>query len=166
MWALTRQLLESIKAKETNDSASAAPCVIVCGDFNSNLENSCGKLLVDGAIPTNHNKTKRDLNGFHWDRKKRRDTNITPTTDDDFPSLSVPIGFPAMHSAFEADPPTITHLVEGFEGNLDHIVVSASFRTLRSCKNPSIEILSAQTAMPSENFPSDHISLVCDLEVV
>jgi mRNA deadenylase 3'-5' endonuclease subunit Ccr4 len=162
MWALCRQLLHTMTTSSRKDDTM--PRAIICGDFNSNLENSCGKLLVDRKLPINHRYTKSDLNTFHWDRDLRRDDSGLPGRNDDFPALSLPNNFPQMRPVSE--PPAFTHLVQGFEGRLDHVVVSSGLRPIRNAPMPTVDQVTQQTAMPSEHLPSDHVSLICDLEVI
>lgn len=162
MWALCHRLIQSMK--EADNCSTTTANIIICGDFNSSLENSCGKLLVDGCIPQNFRDTKYDLNNFVWERELRNDNNLTSTFDDDFPAICLPKSFPRMHRAI-SPAPQFTHMINGFKGDLDHIIISSGLRVTSSAPMPDLTHISEQTAMPDETMPSDHISLVCDIVV-
>ena len=154
MWSILRLL-----AQATKKVFSTTPHVILCGDLNSSLVNSCGKLLVEGAVPANFRDLKNHLNAFQWGERGRRFE--TATSDDDFPEISVRGDFREMHSAI-IPAPSFTHLIPGFKANLDHIVVSNGLVSIRHADMPDEERM---TFMPNENIPSDHVSVLCDLEI-
>jgi mRNA deadenylase 3'-5' endonuclease subunit Ccr4 len=143
--------------------------LIMCGDFNSSLRHSAGKLLLDRTVPANFGDSQLHLNAF-------RDTHLTPADDvvcttssatweDDFPSFSLPRSFPILQSGIEPSP-LFTHCTHEFRGTLDHILFSSGkLRYQSSAPMPSIEDVTVATAMPSPNIPSDHVSLICDLVV-
>lgn len=134
--------------------------VIFCGDFNSSMQNSAGKLVLERSVPANFRDNKRHLNSFRWE--KAAATDQSEVTDDDFPCFALPDSFPALRSAVEPTP-EFTHYIGGFQGTLDHILISNKIRCLRSAPMPSVGDVIVATAMPSANLPSDHVSLVCDL---
>jgi 2',5'-phosphodiesterase len=137
--------------------------VVVCGDFNSSLRNSAGKLLLDRLVPRNYHDNKTHLNNFLWDYDAAIDTTELVGRDDDFPAVSLPDSFPALVAALDPTPP-FTHLVAGFQGALDHVLISDALRCQSSAPMPTVQDVTVATAMPSANLPSDHVSLVCDLE--
>lgn len=154
MWSILRLLAEA-----QNKISSSTRHIILCGDFNSSLVNSCGKLLVEGVVPANFRDLKNHLNAFQWGERGRRFDSAT--NDDDFPELSVRGDFQKMNSAI-VPAPTFTHLIPGFKATLDHIVVSNGLTSLNHANMPSED---AATFMPNDTIPSDHVSLVCDLEI-
>ncbi len=155
MWSILRLLAQAkVNASSTDQR------IILCGDFNSSLVNSCGKLLIEGVVPTNHRDLKDHLNAFQWGERGRRFE--TATSDDDFPEISVGDNFQQMNSAI-IPAPAFTHLIPGFSANLDHIVISNGLVPLSHANMPTEDMLSF---MPNENAPSDHVSLLCDLAIV
>lgn len=137
--------------------------VVLCGDFNSSLQNSAGKLLLDRSVPANFRDNKTHLNTFQWESSLAFDQNESP--DDDFPEVSLPGSFPTLRSAVQPMP-DFTHYIDGFQGTLDHILVEDKMWSSRSAPMPFLQDVSIATAMPSANLPSDHVSLVCDLDFI
>jgi 2',5'-phosphodiesterase len=153
MFLLARQLGRELDSKPGE--------VVVCGDFNSSLRNAAGKLLLDRSVPRNYHDNKTHLNNFLWDY----DAEITTPEldlDDDFPAVSLPDSFPTFLPALDSTPP-FTHFVAGFQGALDHVLITDALRCRSSAPMPTVEDVTVATAMPSANLPSDHVSLVCDL---
>lgn len=61
----------------------------------------------------------------------------------------------------------VSNFTPDFRELLDYIFVQSSrHRVLRVAPMPGEEVLGEETALPSSSFPSDHISLVVDLEIV
>ena len=152
---------ELAKERATHNDA-----FVFCGDFNTS-QKTLGALMIDKCTPKNFRDLKRSLNLYQWGKQ----VHTKATSDDDFPELRLPESFPALESAYP-EPPEFTHLVDGFIGTLDHIMISsysedlpgAGFKSLRWAEMPTKEQASQHVGMPSEHFPSDHVSLVCDLE--
>eukprot|EP00977_Amphora_coffeiformis_P014920 scaffold4244_cov167-Amphora_coffeaeformis.AAC.33 len=137
--------------------------VIVCGDFNANLTDPAGRILVERHVPANTKYLKLDLNRFAWN-----DRRPAQRFETDFPELCLPEDerlFPSMQSALQEAAPA-THFIKGFQGTLDHIVVGGpTIEPVRSAPMPSMRDLGRHTAMPSEFLPSDHVSLVAELKL-
>jgi 2',5'-phosphodiesterase len=137
---------------------------LFCGDFNTSLEN-CGVLLMKKRVPKNHRDNREHLNRFRWGGdSQQQDVKF----DDDFPEIRLPDSFPNLATGYP-DYPEFTHYIIGFHATLDHILMSsrtlsAELRPLRQAAMPSIEQVTRHKAMPSPCFPSDHVSIVCDLE--
>jgi mRNA deadenylase 3'-5' endonuclease subunit Ccr4 len=142
--------------------------VILCGDFNSSLEHSAGKLILDRSVPANFRESQLHLNTF-------RDRSVTsslvdeildePVTEDEFPSFSLPPSFPCMKSALQPTP-SFTHLSHDFCGTLDHILYSASGRLRYRASAPMPSMADVGSALPSPLVPSDHVSVLCDLKLL
>jgi 2',5'-phosphodiesterase len=140
---------------------------ILCGDFNSELWN-CGALFMNRKTCKNFSKKyadwRKDLNTFVWESDPAEgDTGY----DDDFPALHLPKSFPRVVSGY-IDPPEMTHYVVGFKATLDHILMSsstpkASLKPIRQAPIPSMEKVVCDVAMPSKKFPSDHMSVLSDV---
>jgi len=136
--------------------------LVVCGDFNSSLVSPAGKLLADGCLEANCGRTQRDLNVFKWGMKNSEQASYNPLVQTQhFPALSLPDGFPRM---IPTCPTPFTTMVDGFQGCLDHIMATNTMDVLSSCTFPTFEAVREETALPSTIFPSDHFSLVCDID--
>lgn len=134
---------------------------IVCGDFNSSLQDAAGKLLLERHVPANFRDLQTHLHSFVFGKDKAEPGG---NKDDDFPSLSLAPSFPSLMSGL-SETPAFTHFIDGFVGSLDHILCSSDdFCSRSSAPMPTAQEASAHVAMPSELLPSDHVSLVCDLE--
>ena len=140
--------------------------LVVCGDFNANLTDPAGRILVERFVPANAKYLKNDLNRFPWHYSRSRQS-----FDTDFPELHLPQDerlFPVMRSALSEAAP-VTHFILGFQGTLDHIVVgggegpTATLEPVSNAPMPSMRDLGRDTAMPSKFLPSDHVSLVAEL---
>ena len=153
MLLIARQL-----STELDKDKSNVPHVILCGDFNSSLENAAGKLIVDRKVAANFRDLKTHLNTFDFGVAK---ASAPAKTDFDFPAFELPSSFPHLRSAL-VDPPAFTHCIDGFRANLDHILTT--MESVQHAPMPSLEQVTKNVAMPSENLPSDHISIVCDLK--
>lgn len=144
---------------ELGCDGESRPHIILCGDLNSSLESAAGKLMVDRQVPENFRTLKQHLNTFDFGIPK---ATAAATTDFDFPLFELPDSFPILQSAM-SEPPLFTHFIGGFSGCLDHILTT--METIRSAPMPTIDEATRNVAMPSEVFPSDHVSVVCDLKM-
>ena len=60
--------------------------------------------------------------------------------------------------------PAFTNYTRDFKDLLDYIFIEQSaFEVVRVAPFPAEAILAAQTALPSEFFPSDHVAIAVDL---
>ena len=138
--------------------------VVVCGDFNADLTDPAGRILVERFVPANAKYQKLDLNRFSWNGRSGQGF------DTDFPELCLPANedlFPSMRSALHEAAP-VTHFIKGFQKTLDHIVVggggpTCTLEPVSNAPMPSRRDLGRDTAMPSEFLPSDHVALVVEL---
>ena len=155
MFALCRRLGENLEERPG--------AAIICGDFNANLTDPAGRILIERHVPANAKYLKLDLNRFSWDGR-----GLLETYDTDFPELRLPDDeklFPLMRSALSEDGP-VTHFIKFFQGRLDHIVVGgAGLEPVGNAPMPQLRDLGRHTAMPSEFLPSDHVSLVAELKI-
>ena len=155
MFVLARQLGDELQKR--------SGATVICGDFNSSLVNSAGKLLLDGLVPKNFRDNKAHLNCYRWSKETQPKHEVS-TTDDDFPSVQLPDSFPKLYSAMEPAP-LFTHYVHGFSGVLDHILHSKELKSKSFATMPAEADVTIETAMPSTTLPSDHVSVVCDFDV-
>eukprot|EP00591_Stephanopyxis_turris_P016083 CAMPEP_0195536940 /NCGR_PEP_ID=MMETSP0794_2-20130614/46978_1 /TAXON_ID=515487 /ORGANISM="Stephanopyxis turris, Strain CCMP 815" /LENGTH=808 /DNA_ID=CAMNT_0040670507 /DNA_START=406 /DNA_END=2832 /DNA_ORIENTATION=+ len=86
------------------------------------------------------------------------------------PPLVLPQSFPNLISGYR-DMPKFTNYAIDFAETLDYVLASEpserepfGFRPKRWAPMPSEEEVTRYVAMPNEFMPSDHVSLVCDLE--
>lgn len=145
---------------------------VLCGDFNSEIQN-CLTLFTKGETPENFcipgiANWREDLNTFDWDFRQTGKT--ASVFDDHFPSLKLPDDFPKLISAYARAPPDFTHFVPGFRATLDHILMTTESSPMGSSLSPvhlapipSFDLVTRDVALPSERFPSDHISILSDV---
>ena len=173
-FAVCKQLAFERQSSGSNDRDP----IIFCGDLNTSLRNN-GALMIQRSVPQNYRHTQADLNSYQWQREKSGE--IINNKSDIFPSLCLPDLFPIVQSAYSPSP-AFTHYVNYFHATLDHILVSVSepssdekkaqsdsgtrqkLLPKRSAAMPTEEEVTRDVAMPSARFPSDHVSLVCDVE--
>ena len=87
--------------------------------------------------------------------------------------LAVPVGSSAMHLRHPlalvsaCGYPEFTNYVGGFAGSLDYIWCdSSALASVASMPMPPLESVTAETALPNSEFPSDHLPMVADLRFV
>ncbi|CAB9511147.1 transcription complex subunit 6-like [Seminavis robusta] len=185
MYAICQQL-------ERSTDGVVCP-MILCGDLNSSLRRAAGYLLIHRQVQSTHTQIREHFNTFHWkDRDDNvatvgakavavggsvtamriENTEKDKDNDDweDFPTIELPPHFPTFKAGYETEP-EFTHYLDSFKGSLDHIFVSQpsqnspfGLEPFQAAPMPSVELVTEQIGMPSEKFPSDHISLVADLK--
>jgi mRNA deadenylase 3'-5' endonuclease subunit Ccr4 len=86
------------------------------------------------------------------------------------PQIRLPPTFPSLVSGYP-NIPEFTNFATDFSETLDYILVSEpslddrfGLLPYRAAPMPSAAFVKQFLAMPNENMPSDHVSLVCDLE--
>lgn len=143
--------------------------LIVTGDFNSSLRNAAGKLLLDRSVPQNFRDTLIDFSSFRWEKEDASEAvdlaNGMDRRPIDFPSIAVGDDFPSLHSAITPEP-EFTHLVDGFCGALDHVLMSNAIQCLSYAPMPEKSDVTTKVAMPSPEIPSDHVCIICDIKHV
>lgn len=143
---------------------------VLCGDFNSDLW-SAATLLMKRRTPKNYSKFQLHLSSFTWEENSSEENSSVEGNepfDDDFPELRLPDSFPDIVSGYSAYP-DYTHYIVGFKASLDHILMSSStslaqLQPLRHATIPPLVLVESGTAMPGPTFPSDHISILCEIE--
>jgi hypothetical protein len=128
-------------------------------------------LYCRGVIPPEHSCWD-SVDVFAWKNgniskksdKEKRNFNVPPTSKagaDYLPRLSHNI---KLKSA--AGYPTYTNYTKDFKELLDYIYVEKErYDVVKIAPFPSEEVLSENCAIPSEVFPSDHVSLVVDVQL-
>ena len=72
-----------------------------------------------------------------------------------------------LHLFSAASFPEYTNYTQDFKDVLDYIFAEEdSLAVIRVAPFPTEEVLSAQTAIPSEYFPSDHLAVAVDLKLI
>ena len=86
------------------------------------------------------------------------------------PPIVLPASFPNLVSGCP-DMPEFTNFAVDFVETLDYVLASETseherygFRPKKAAPMPNAEEISRYVAMPNEFMPSDHVSVVCDLE--
>jgi mRNA deadenylase 3'-5' endonuclease subunit Ccr4 len=156
MYVLCRQLAREIEKKDS--------LVILCGDMNTSLRNSAGRLLTERHVPANHRDLQAHLDTFQWGPRGTRLSAAISASTLDFPAFSLPESFPVLQPALK-EAPSFTHYIVGFFGTLDHILTGPGLECRAAALMPAVRDVARDTAMPSERLPSDHVSLVCDLSL-
>jgi mRNA deadenylase 3'-5' endonuclease subunit Ccr4 len=171
-----REIIKSAAASDNdndNSNNDNDECsVIMCGDFNSSLTNTVGRLVTERNVPANFRDLQLHLRTFQWGQRSWGETgtiataNTNPTTAaaDDFPAMSLPESFPVLSPAVK-QAPSFTHYIARFFGTLDHILIGPGLVSVKSAPMPAVRDVARQTAMPSEHLPSDHVSLVVDVSI-
>lgn len=130
--------------KKFKEKYSSNLSLLFCGDFNSVPECGIYKLMTEGHVPTDF---------IDWRSKKEEEV------------LNVEISQPySMKSA--CGTPLYTNYTVGFKECLDYIFYqSDKFEVTKVVEIPTNEELSAHIAIPSVNFPSDHIAIIAELDM-
>ena len=144
--------LMALRAKLRLDSPSARPIpMIVCGDFNSEPSSGVYELLSCGGVAPDHPEFGHYRYGIYSQQGLKH--NI--------PLVSV------YNHAGQGEPP-FTNYTATYVGVLDYIYFAKD--SLRPCG--VLEHVSEQTitsqgyALPSPHFPSDHLPLLAEFELL
>ncbi|XP_072378791.1 2',5'-phosphodiesterase 12 [Diabrotica undecimpunctata] len=117
--------------------------LIFCGDFNSVPECGIYKLYTEGAVPSDF-----------IDYQSNKEEAVTGV------DLKQPFNL-----ASACGTPRYTNYTENFNGCLDYIYYEKdNFLVSQVIPMPSHDEVTANVALPSVVFPSDHIALVSDLK--
>jgi mRNA deadenylase 3'-5' endonuclease subunit Ccr4 len=143
--------------------------ILFCGDFNTTPHSGGVRLLLDKHVPRTHHTAWKHYDTFSWEDEGHegiRDDDITCEP----PSVRLPDSFPVLCSGYE-EFPIFTHYIADFCGTLDYILMSQAspiqeygLVATACAPMPTKEEIEKHTAMPSVEWPSDHVSLVCDME--
>lgn len=166
--------LETFRQKVEKDAHIA---VVFCGDFNSCPCTAAYNYILTGSVSKNHpdwqvyNMTEvpqcscnhRVLNVIHEDDGHwLEETQSSSSTDQDM-SIGLDLKH-SLHFSNSCGTKYATNVTLGWTGVIDYIFVdSDSLGTQRMIPLPPAEQLTEHVALPSINFPSDHIALVADL---
>lgn len=139
-------LVQDIMAKfKEKSNAHQDLSLIFCGDFNSTPECGIRKLMTEMFVPEDF---------VDWRSNAEQEVKNV--------SLSQPL---KMLSA--CGTPEFTNYTNGFKACIDYIFVqSDKFGVTKVVEMPEEHELNAHLAIPSVTFPSDHIALVAELEIL
>lgn len=159
----TVAIMSEIEAIQTRVQQHGLVSVVLCGDFNAFPGTAPIKFLLDGGIDSSHEDWQQAAS-FKWSRS---DVATGSPNDRAKKQQSVLRGSFVHHlkllSAYGI--PEFTNFAGTFVGTLDYILVDAQrLKVKRVFPLFSREDVSREVALPSSVFPSDHISLICDLE--
>ncbi|KAL7579641.1 hypothetical protein ACA910_021793 [Epithemia clementina (nom. ined.)] len=174
------------RRNESQNWSDHTTATVFCGDLNSGLMDAGGLLLLERHVDQNSRKLQWHLNCFKYNKDEEEkeshqegqdsgsnnndDNNNAPSYAHDFPELSLPgdTEFPKLTLAMvDTGYPAVTHCIKGFVGTLDHILIDSNqLVALGNAPMPTLAEVQRDTAMPSANLPSDHVSIVVDLAFV
>jgi 2',5'-phosphodiesterase len=147
--------------------------LLFCGDFNSTPHSGGVRLLLERIVAPDHHSAWKHLDTFSWEDEDHGEategSGISSSTRTP-PTIRLPDSFPILQSGY-AEFPVFTHYILDFCGTLDYILSSQPSETEpyglvgeRCAPMPSKAEIEKHVAMPNECWPSDHVSLVCDLK--
>jgi mRNA deadenylase 3'-5' endonuclease subunit Ccr4 len=152
--------------------------LMLAGDLNSTPETAVIEYLHSGQILPDH-EVWSSIDTFRWGRRgepggKSVDETASTEVARALTGLSLAdesgleIERPILQHPFElfcaTGFPKYTNFVEGFKDTLDYIFVEKeAAQILGIAPLPTEEQLSENTALPSQNFPSDHIAVMADI---
>ena len=110
--------------------------VILCGDFNSKPKSAVHKFLLSGVTP----KKESDLHLF-----------VTPPSSE--------LSFKSSYKEFMKNEPPFTNFTDSFVSTLDYIFYDGSLTLKEILSLPNEEFVKKSVALPSIEFPSDHLSI-------
>ncbi|GMH35852.1 hypothetical protein BSKO_03720 [Bryopsis sp. KO-2023] len=163
-----RNMLQSQKLKEV--FGDVKPAFMFCGDFNSHiLDGPHGvlQLLMEGGLGSTHPDWKQ-ASIFKWGKEEGEVENGLishieqhgPDASESLCGFNLKLPF-TMETALALDTP-YTNYTELFKATLDYIWFRPDeFSVKRVIPMPTEEDLGGP--VPSEIFPSDHLSVVVDL---
>ncbi|XP_078620221.1 2',5'-phosphodiesterase 12-like [Branchiostoma floridae x Branchiostoma japonicum] len=139
------------KIVNSNSTQDSSVSLLLCGDLNSHPTSGLYELLTKQAVPASHTD---------W-------FPAEPQTTDDG-KLELQEGVDLSHPftlTSACGLPDYTNYVGGFQGTLDYIMIdTCQLAVNQTIPMPTHEEVTANTALPSIVFPSDHIAIIADVE--
>ena len=139
--------------------------VCLCGDFNSTPETAAIEYLVKGVVAFDHEIWSSI--GYYIKSQQAEveteDDGIHHTTIsmEESPSLSHNLRLMNLSGC-----PKYTNFTAGFQDCLDYVFISRDAVNVHSVAPlPSYDDLTENIALPSMQFPSDHVSIVVDVSL-
>jgi 2',5'-phosphodiesterase len=158
------RLLQGAALVDTISQRKAAPglenaAVVMCGDWNAHPRAVLVAFLLDGHVDSSHR---------HWQQAPSFRWNLSRVDDKGDAGKPAHVRSNHLEHALElvsaCGIPAFTNYVTSFQDTLDYIMVSSKTLQIREVFPLfTVEEVTHEVALPSSTFPSDHISLVCDL---
>lgn len=146
--------------QESNDSV--VPAVVMCGDYNATPGTITTDYVLNGVVHSSHRHWAA-APSFRWERSSGGDPSpgcLVNNVMESSSSFAHPLRLVSGCGI-----PAFTNYARSFIGALDYIFVDRDRLQVHSAFPLfSEEEVTEEVAMPSSKFPSDHISLVCDLK--
>lgn len=168
------------------------PRVLFCGDLNSSPDTAALELLLKGEVSSNHSDWEC-ADQFKWGREEdeldddcdcdadayNEGTAIDDgCSDSDTPpimpkehwqegrgvALSNPLG--PLSNAYSSTPMHFTNFVADFNAVLDYILMSGPLKVIQTLRGVSEAELEDLGGLPCELYPSDHLAIAADAELV
>ncbi|OWA51605.1 2',5'-phosphodiesterase 12 [Hypsibius exemplaris] len=134
-----------VKLTKKSLNLARDPAVLICGDFNSTSARGVHDLLRTGSISANFKEWKEFCE-----------------KEDEYVELSLQHPFRLFSACGE---PAFTNFVPQFQAAIDWIYADESaLESTSVIPLPTLEEVSANVAIPSVVFPSDHLAIGCDLK--
>ncbi|CAG9803412.1 unnamed protein product [Chironomus riparius] len=138
---LVEDYMKKFKEKYVTENIS----LLFCGDFNSVPECGIYKLMTEGYVPENF---------IDWSSKQEEAVKNV--------ELNQPYKIKSACGT-----PKFTNYTVGFQDCLDYIFYQTDkFCVTKVVEMPSEEDLSLHNAIPSVVFPSDHIAIIAELDII
>lgn len=138
--------------------------LLLCGDYNSFPDTAPVHFLLNASIDSSHHAWQ-DAPQFKWNRAVSKTGNEN--------SKDHPSNHRVGRGRFEHDLalesacgiPAFTNFAGTFVGTLDYTMMGSECLTVKQVfPFFTADEVSEEVALPSSKFPSDHISLICDLD--
>jgi 2',5'-phosphodiesterase len=171
-------LVEQVKLKrEELVAESPPPAILMGGDLNAFPDAAAVRYLLDGCVPATH-RNLQSAPSFRWDgvptieelREQGGSTVFTTFEDADAqPTVLLPAEFAHdLQLVSGCGIPEFTNYAATpghlFAATLDYILLESARLSVRQVfPHFSREQVSVEVALPSTAFPSDHVSILCDL---
>ncbi|KNH07770.1 hypothetical protein XU18_1580 [Perkinsela sp. CCAP 1560/4] len=145
--------------------------IVLCGDLNSMPNGGVYDLLSRGVIDSTHSDWK-DCVIYNQERINERAVDLAmliglPTEYENDVNFGFTLsGIQLIDSCAHWTSDVHTNYTPNFKSRLDYIFHSKNVACIRTLRNPSVEELGAELAIPSSKFPSDHVAVVADLELI
>ncbi|KAG3020019.1 hypothetical protein PC121_g10778 [Phytophthora cactorum] len=136
--------------------------VVMCGDWNAHPRSALVAFLLDGQIDSSHRHWQQ-APSFRWNLSQV-DGNDTKGRIDSTADVRPNHFEHALQLVSACGIPAFTNYVTSFVDTLDYIMVGSKALQVRDVFPLfTEEEVTHEVALPSSSFPSDHVSLVCDL---
>ena len=149
-WQLLQELETFVMSRGSN-----LP-LMICGDFNSTPDTAVYDLMSRQAVHPGHPDVNMNLDDGC--------PNVLPDTM----NLTHSFQLGSVYSTVLGEEPKFTNFTAQFKGVLDYMWYTASnLRPLSAAPIPDSAVLTKYgEALPSTQFPSDHIMLISDMQII